>query len=77
MNHCNNFIFSHFSRQIGTDFFKYIDAYPPNITVLSIGGLSLATEYLFGIMASNDLGHSNYTSDVVKAKTSSKFLFED
>jgi len=64
-------------RQIGTDFFKYVDAYPPNITVLSIGGLSLATEYLFGIMASNDLGHSNYTSDVVKAKTSSKFLFED
>ena len=73
MNHCNYAVFCHFSRQIGTNFFKYVNAYPPNITLLSIGGLSLATEYLFGIMASNDLGHSNYTSDVVLAKTSSQW----
>ena len=41
--------------------------------MVSLGGLALGTEYLFGIMSFNNLGDSNYTTDIVKAKTSSKF----
>ena len=57
---------------MGTEFFKYADVYPPNVTATSLTGLSLATEYVFSVMAFNSLGESNYTTDAVKAKTSSK-----
>ena len=71
---CNNQTFP--TWQIGTEFFKYVDVYPPNVTMVSLGGLALGTEYLFNIMAFNNLGDSNYTTDVVKAKTSSKFFMK-
>lgn len=58
--------------QVGNEFFKYADVYPANVTSFTLGGLTLGTEYLFSIMAFNDLGDSNYTQDIVKARTSSK-----
>uniref|UniRef100_A0A0N8CD86 Down syndrome cell adhesion molecule n=1 Tax=Daphnia magna TaxID=35525 RepID=A0A0N8CD86_9CRUS len=58
-------------RQIGNEFYKYADVYPTNVTAFTLGGLALGTEYLFGIMAFNNLGESNYTQDIVKARTSS------
>ena len=58
--------------QASTEAYKYADVYPANVTNFTLGGLALGTDYLFGIMAFNDLGESNYTTDVVKAKTSSK-----
>lgn len=45
------------------------------MTAFTLGGLALGTEYLFGIMAFNNLGESNYTQDIVKARTSSKSRF--
>jgi hypothetical protein len=45
------------------------------MTAFTLGGLALSTEYLFGIMAFNNLGESNYTQDIVKARTSSKSRF--
>ncbi|EFX79012.1 hypothetical protein DAPPUDRAFT_305049 [Daphnia pulex] len=59
-------------RQIGNEFYKYADVYPTNTTAFTLGGLALGTEYLFGIMAFNNLGESNYTQDIVKARTSSE-----
>jgi hypothetical protein len=58
--------------QMGTEFFKYVDVYPANSTSMSVGGLALGTEYLFSVMAFNNLGKSNFTNDMVKARTSSK-----
>ncbi|XP_059352881.1 nephrin-like [Daphnia carinata] len=59
-------------RQIGNEFYKYADVYPTNMTAFTLGGLALGTEYLFGIMAFNNLGESNFTQDIVKARTSSE-----
>ena len=42
------------------------------MTAFTLGGLALGTEYLFGIMAFNNLGESNFTQDIVKARTSSE-----
>lgn len=55
------------------EFFKYIDVSPSNATTLSLAGLALGTEYQFAVMAFNNLGDSNYTLDIVKARTLSEF----
>uniref|UniRef100_T1IZV2 Nephrin n=1 Tax=Strigamia maritima TaxID=126957 RepID=T1IZV2_STRMM len=52
--------------------FQYWDVDPSDVTMYGIGNLMLATEYSFSIMAYNTLGESEYTSDVVKAKTLSE-----
>lgn len=60
-------------RQMTNEFFKYIDVSPSNATTLSLAGLALGTEYQFAVMAFNNLGDSNYTLDIVKARTLSEF----
>ncbi|CAG2102853.1 unnamed protein product [Medioppia subpectinata] len=49
--------------------FSYKDVFPTNSTQIVMTGLNEDTEYVFGVQAINSLGQSDFTSDVVKAKT--------
>lgn len=61
------------AAQVGSELVKYADVYPRNVTSFTLGGLALGSEYMLSIMALNDRGESNYTQDIVKARTSSKY----
>ncbi|XP_054154061.1 nephrin-like isoform X2 [Oppia nitens] len=49
--------------------FTYKDVYPANSTQIILTGLNEDTEYMFGVQAINTMGHSDFTIDIVKAKT--------
>ncbi|CAG2171205.1 unnamed protein product, partial [Oppiella nova] len=49
--------------------YSYRDVFPSNSTQILMTGLNEDTEYIFGVQALNSLGYSDFTSDVVKAKT--------
>ncbi|XP_030753919.1 nephrin isoform X2 [Sitophilus oryzae] len=57
-------------RQVNDDGYKYEDVVPSNATTYTVKGLSVDTQYIFSIMASNKLGSSNYMPDLLSAKTS-------
>ncbi|XP_065562901.1 nephrin-like isoform X2 [Artemia franciscana] len=59
-------------RQVASEAMKYADVYPSNATDYALSGLKLGTEYLFSIMSWNELGESNYTTDIVRARTSTE-----
>ncbi|XP_076325678.1 nephrin-like [Tachypleus tridentatus] len=52
--------------------YQYADVYPANSTMYTVTGLGVGVEYTFSIQAYNDLGYSEYTTDILKAKTSSE-----
>lgn len=47
-----------------------VDVQPADSTVYTVRGLALGTEYELTVMAYNDLGGSDYSSEVIIAKTS-------
>jgi Fibronectin type III domain len=49
--------------------FTYRDVFPVDVTAMSVTNLMPDSEYTFAIMAWNELGQSQFTSDIVKAKT--------
>ncbi|XP_055938972.1 nephrin-like isoform X2 [Argiope bruennichi] len=52
--------------------YTVVDVDGQNTTVFTVGGLELGTEYVFGIMALNNLGGSDYLQDAASAVTLSK-----
>lgn len=50
--------------------FTQVDVLPPDSTIFTVKGLSLGTEYELTVMAYNDLGGSEYSSEGITAKTS-------
>lgn len=61
-------------REANSEHYKYEDGLP-NSHKLTITGLKMNTVYLFSVMASNQLGNSNYLPDLTKAQT--KGMFSD
>lgn len=62
---------------MSTDNYRYEDVpqgKPGEPLIHTVTGLSLATQYLFSVMAYNKLGHSKYLPDLVKSKTAGEFL---
>lgn len=55
-------------REASSELYRYEDAMP-NSHKLTISGLKASTTYLFSVMASNQLGNSNYLPDLTKALT--------
>ena len=49
----------------------------PTATVFEVTDLQMDTVYSFSIMAFNKLGESDYTNQLVQAKTASKYLVLD
>ena len=49
--------------------YMYRDVYPTNATMATVGSLRDNTEYVFGVMASNAKGDSDFTADPVKVST--------
>lgn len=49
--------------------FMYTDVYPKNTTKFMITGLDDDQQYIFSVMAYNDLGESKYTEDIIKVRT--------
>lgn len=60
-------------REMNSDHYKYEDGLP-NSHKLTIAGLKMNTLYLFSVMASNQLGNSNYLPDLTKAQTKGEFI---
>lgn len=58
-------------REANDNHYKYEDGMP-NSHKLTISGLKANTAYLFSVMASNQLGSSNYLPDLTKAQTKGK-----
>lgn len=58
-------------RHVEGDGYKYEDISPMNVTVFTIHGLDINTQYVFSIMATNKLGNSKYMPDLLSARTSS------
>lgn len=58
-------------RELNSEHYKYEDGLP-NSHKLTITGLKMNTDYLFSVMASNQLGNSNYLPDLTKAQTKGK-----
>ncbi|XP_022238998.1 nephrin-like [Limulus polyphemus] len=52
--------------------YQYADVYPRNATVFTVSGLAIGVEYIFSLQAYNDLGFSEYTTEILKARTSSE-----
>ena len=52
---------------------RTVETSPPNATIFTVQQLATGTEYSFRIMAVNVLGESNYTTEIVRGSTLSKF----
>ncbi|XP_076321284.1 nephrin-like isoform X2 [Tachypleus tridentatus] len=52
--------------------YQYADVYPRNATVFTVTGLARGIEYIFSLQAYNDLGFSEYTTEILKVRTSSE-----
>lgn len=59
-------------RKVGDEGYKYEDVIGDNTTIHTINNLESNTQYIFSIMASNKLGNSKYTPDLLSVKTSGK-----
>lgn len=57
-------------RKVGDEGYKYEDVIGENSTTHTINNLEANTQYIFAIMASNKLGNSKYTPDLLSVKTS-------
>lgn len=60
-------------REANSEQYKYEDAMP-NSHKITVTGLKSDTMYLFSVMASNQLGSSNYLPDLAKAQTKGKLI---
>lgn len=60
-------------RELNSEHYKYEDGLP-NSHRLTITGLKMNTIYLFSVMASNQLGSSNYLPDLTKAQTKGNYF---
>ncbi|XP_063835240.1 nephrin [Ostrinia nubilalis] len=56
-------------RKIYDDSYKYEDVKPKNSTTFTIGGLERSTDYVFSVMAINNIGQSKYRPDDTKVTT--------
>ncbi|XP_060601091.1 synaptogenesis protein syg-2-like isoform X3 [Ruditapes philippinarum] len=54
----------------GSQGYTQVDVQPKTSTVFTVRGLALGTEYEMSVMAYNDIGDSDYSVEVVVAKTS-------
>ena len=65
--------------RVGSEGFLFVDVFPhlPTATVFEVTDLQMDTVYSFSIMAFNKLGESDYTNQLVQAKTASKYLVLD
>lgn len=61
-------------REANSEHYKYEDGMS-NSHKLTITGLKMNTVYLFSVMASNQLGNSNYLPDLIKAQTKGILTF--
>lgn len=61
-------------RKVGDEGYKYEDVIGDNATTHTINALDANTQYIFSIMASNKLGNSKFTPDLLSVKTSRKFI---
>ncbi|GAB6027447.1 hypothetical protein CHUAL_001708 [Chamberlinius hualienensis] len=52
--------------------YQFTNVFPKNTTFYYVTNLDKSTEYTFSIMAYNDKGNSNYTTEIVTIKTSDK-----
>ncbi|XP_076332290.1 nephrin-like isoform X2 [Tachypleus tridentatus] len=59
-------------KESGYKAYQYADVYPPNATAYNLTGLGADMEYTFSIQAFNELGSSEFTTDVVIVKTSNE-----
>lgn len=62
-------------RKVGEEGYKYEDVIGDNNTMHTINNLEANTQYIFSIMASNKLGNSKYTPDILSVKTSGKYFY--
>lgn len=60
-------------KSVDSPVHMFTDVFPRNATLYQVGNLQVGTEYVFSIMAYNDKGDSNYTTEQVQIKTSGKF----
>ena len=56
-----------------TDGFQFVDVNPHGTRQYEVSDLEMDTLYSFNIMAFNKLGESPFSSDIVQAKTASKY----
>ena len=56
-----------------TEGFQFVDVYPHSASQFEVTDLEMDTLYTFNIMAFNKLGESHFSSDIVAAKTASKY----
>lgn len=61
-------------RKVGDEGYKYEDVIGDNSTNHTVINLEPNTQYIFSIMASNKLGNSKYTPDLLSVKTSRKYI---
>lgn len=61
-------------RKVGDEGYKYEDVIGDNATNHTINHLDTNTQYIFSIMASNKLGNSKYTPDLLSVKTSGMYV---
>lgn len=59
--------------KVGVGSYRTEEVFPKNATAYTIGGLALATEYEFRVAGKNLMGEGNYTTDIVRQETSSRF----
>ncbi|XP_053408375.1 nephrin-like isoform X2 [Mercenaria mercenaria] len=55
---------------VTTQGYIQVDVQPPTSQIFTVKGLTLGTEYELTVMAFNDLGGSDYSTEVITAKTS-------
>ena len=63
--------------RVGSEGFLFVDVFPhlPTTTVFEVTDLQMDTVYSFSIMAFNKLGESDYTNQLVQARTASKYPY--
>lgn len=59
-------------RKVGDEGYRYEDVLGENSTSHTINNMNANTQYIFSIMASNKLGNSKYTPDLLSVKTGGK-----
>lgn len=62
-------------REAHSEHYRYEDGLPGANNKLTVGGLKPNTLYLFSVMASNQLGSSNYMPDLTKVQTTGELIF--
>ena len=54
--------------------YNYVDVLPPGADSFEVQDLKVGTKYSFSMMAFNSVGSSEYTKDIGKVETKSKYF---